>query len=176
MDKPITKAVKPKAKSKPKAASAKTYSNLSGGDASRLLSATYADTPEFGISDLKGWAKVLKVYDGDTIHIALIFKGDVYKLTCRILGIDTAELKTKNVKEKEHAVKARDRVISLTKDGLMWAHVMSSNDKYGRYLTKIYTDSTEAQSVSDILIAEGLAYAYDGKTKKKFEEWYEAAE
>jgi endonuclease YncB( thermonuclease family) len=53
---------------------------------------------------------------------------------------------------------------------------MSSNDKYGRYLTKIYTDSTEAQSVSDILIAEGLAYAYDGKTKKKFEEWYEAAE
>lgn len=147
------------------------YSNLSDVQVTNLLNATYKDTQEFTITNLKGWSKIVNVYDGDTVHIAIYFKDEIYKITCRILGIDTAELKTKNIREKEHAVKTKNRVIELTNDKLVWVNIVNSNDKYGRYLTKIYLDDTETRSISDILISEGLAYKYDGKTKKRFDDW-----
>lgn len=43
-------------------------------------------------------------------------------------------------------------------------------DKYGRVLIKIYDD--DYNCINDLLVREGLAYKYDGGTKKKFEEWF----
>ena len=61
--------------------------------------------------NLKG--KVTKVYDGDTVHIVLPVFGGMYRWTCRIEGVDTPEIKSKNESEKEKAVIARNALSEL---------------------------------------------------------------
>ena len=51
---------------------------------------------------------MVKVYDGDTITIAAKIEETIYKFPVRLVGIDTAEMATKNPTEKEAAVLTRD--------------------------------------------------------------------
>ena len=90
---------------------------------------TYLKSVEFDVKTVKSYipeinyGKVVKVYDGDTITIVTpLFNGDVspksklYKFNVRILGIDTPELKTKNVGEKELGIKAKNALSDLILD------------------------------------------------------------
>ena len=59
---------------------------------------------------------VIKVYDGDTITIAAKLPYDaspLYRLSVRLNGIDTPEIKGKNDDEKEAAKNARDALANL---------------------------------------------------------------
>jgi endonuclease YncB( thermonuclease family) len=143
-----------------------------------LLNATYKNTLDFSIRDKRTWAKVVKAYDGDSCHIAFFIDDKKFRISCRVYGIDTPEIRTDNLREKEYAYKARDRFSELTtnpayNDGLIWVHIHNnSDDKYGRYLTAFYTDDTEEFSIDKILISENLGYEYYGKTKREFDEWH----
>ena len=73
-----------------------------------LLETGSLDTPLFTLEGRNCKAKCVKCYDADTIHIVIYYGNQLQRFVCRLLGIDSAEIKTSNLLEKEHAIKARD--------------------------------------------------------------------
>lgn len=108
---------------------------------------------------------ILKVIDGDTILINVDDIPDVFgkEVAVRIRGVDTPEMRTKNPKEKELALKAKDRLGFLLRGKVEIKN--ASRDKYFRLLADVYVDG---QSVAEILIREGYARPYDGGKKEKW--------
>lgn len=82
-------------------------------------------------------AKVVKVYDADTIHIVFPVFGKLMKFKTRFIGIDSAEIRSKNPDEKIHAKKARDILKSKIHDKLVRVEC-GEFDKYGRLLVKVF--------------------------------------
>jgi len=111
-------------------------------------------------------AKVIDVYDGDscTILIDLGFNLTL-KEKCRLYGIDTPELRSNNLQEKELAKKARDylKELVLNKTVTIETH---KEGKYGRYLVNLYIGNI---LINDMLVAEGYAKPYYGG---KRESWF----
>jgi endonuclease YncB( thermonuclease family) len=150
-----------------------------------LLSKTKKNTPYF--CDIKGnfVGKCVSVYDGDTINIVFnpfsIKTDHIYRFRTRLLGIDTPEIKTKNLKEKEKALLVRQYLRDLILDKIIFIKC-EGFDKYGRLLAYIYTESYShcdivnndnnlkmggmLNSVNQMLINKDYAYLYDGGTKK----------
>ena len=94
-------------------------------------------TPKFSLKGQSHIAKCVKCYDADSIHVVILLH-DVYtKFNCRLLGIDTAELRTKDMEERAFAIKSRDFLRELVLDKLV---VISCDnfDKYGRLLINLY--------------------------------------
>ncbi|NUN05875.1 MAG: thermonuclease family protein [Bdellovibrio sp.] len=109
--------------------------------------------------------EVLKNYDGDTLTVnipnvpALIGK----KISVRVHGIDTPEVKTKNQCEKEAGRMARNLVTSTLKNAKSIELHNVQRDKYFRILADVMVDG---RSLKDVLLKNNLAYAYDGGTKQ----------
>lgn len=138
----------------------------------------YEDVDEYKFSGQNFWGKCVKVYDGDTLHCAFFIEDKPYRFRVRFSGIDTAELRSKdqdpNIREQEvkHAEKARDRLIELIGDDLIYLRCEEKqDDKYQRILAKVYKDDKSLVSFNEQLVAEGLAYEYDGGTRRTFREW-----
>lgn len=114
-------------------------------------------------------AKVVSVYDGDTIKVIFPLKDTFYKWNCRLTGIDTPELRTKNTNEKKFGYEVRD----ILKEKILNKIVnirCGDFDKYGRLLTEVFfLDSNN--SVNDWLIENKYAFSYDGGTKQCWEEY-----
>ena len=113
---------------------------------------------------------VTSVYDGDTLTVQVPYIPDVFgkDLSVRIAGIDTPEMRstcaTKEQRdhEKALAIRARDVVIAMVASGHRVTLTNLDRDKYFRMLASVYVDG---RSVSDELIAQGLAVPYSGDTK-----------
>ena len=111
------------------------------------------------------YGKVIKVYDGDTITIAtrLSGKGTIYKFSVRLLGIDTPEMKSKVPANKKVAVLAKNALKTLIYGQVV--HLKEVDyDKYGRILAEVYF---EGRKLSEWMIEQRFAVAYDGGTKSK---------
>lgn len=113
-------------------------------------------------------------YDGDTVtfnipNVHPLFGKDI---SVRLLGIDTAEIKGKNDCEKTAARTTQRLVESLLKNAKQIDLENVQRDKYFRILADVKVDG---KSVSQLLIKNGLAVAYDGGTKKKIN-WCAVAE
>ena len=114
--------------------------------------------------------QVIKVYDGDTITIASKLPYDaspLYRLSVRLNGIDTPEIKGKNDDEKEAAKAARNALSNLIYGKQIRLENIKS-EKYGRILADVYLNQLH---INDWLIRERYAVAYDGGTKKSPESW-----
>ena len=85
-------------------------------------------------------------------------------MSIRILGIDTPEIRGKCSKEKELALKAR---VFANKAFRSANKIEFKNLQWGKYggrlLSDVYLDD---KLYSKMIIDEGLARPYDGKTKK----------
>ena len=148
------------------------------------------NTPEFNLAGVKTYARVVSAYDADTIKVVIPIFGSHYKFSVRLMGIDTCEMKAKNEKNKEVAVKARNRLYELITGGkqieqlwkkkdvektldenvtIVWLHCLEF-DKWGRVLANVYLGEQATKSLSEILIEEKLAYPYMGETKLTEEE------
>ena len=125
-------------------------------------------TPLFTLSGLQTDVKCVKCYDADTIHIVMHLNNSLQRFVCRLVGIDSAEIKSKNAKEKEAAIKARDYLKEMILDKLINVEC-GKFDKYGRLLITIFYND---MNVNEHLVEKNYAYKYDGKTKKEFDEWY----
>lgn len=130
----------------------------------------WEDTVEFTFP-IKG-GKVIKVYDADTITIASKLPYDespLYRLSVRLNGIDTPEIKGKGIsdEEKESAKSARDFVHNLIFNKYVRLENIES-EKYGRILADVYIDDIH---LNEVLIKERYAVKYDGGTKKKPTSW-----
>jgi endonuclease YncB( thermonuclease family) len=139
-------------------------------------------TPELSLNGLKTFGRIVDIYDGDTVKIILPVFGSYYKFTIRLNGIDTCEIKNKNIELKEYGIKVKNRLFELITDikpdnlkleiknildietYIVWVECLQS-DKYGRILANIYKTKEDIKSLSQILLDEKLAYKYEGKTK-----------
>jgi len=108
---------------------------------------------------------VKKVVDGDTLDadIDLGFN-TLVRRRLRVTGIDTPESRTKDLKEKEMGLKAKKLVADAVKSADVVIVKSYGEDKYGRVLVDLFCDK---ENIAEKLIAEGLAWRYDGGTKDK---------
>ena len=122
--------------------------------------------------------EITKVLDGDTIDVLIDLGFDLYKKErVRIAGVDTPEKRTRDLEEKALGIDAtnwlKDKLegaISGDDDLVIRTELVGGVGKYGRLLGWLYI-GTEELSLNEQMIAEGLAWEYDGGTKKKdFEE------
>ncbi len=108
-------------------------------------------------------ATVLSNYDGDTFKVVLdMGLGVSMEASCRLLGLDTPEMKSKLKAEKALAIKAKARLNELFGDGQVVLHSTKKPDLYGRILVLAYKGEV---CVNEVLVKEGLALPYDGGTK-----------
>lgn len=116
------------------------------------------------------YGKVTDVYDGDTIKVCFPFIGQMIKWNCRLTGIDTPELRTKNEKEKKKGYEVRDALREKILNQMVYVHC-EKFDKYGRLLTRVHTleeNEEEGECVNDWLVSEGHALVYDGGAKQSW--------
>lgn len=130
----------------------------------------WEDTVEFTFPITGG--RVIKVYDADTITIASKLPYDqspIYRLSVRLNGIDTPEIKGKTVsdEEKEAAKVARDYVSNLVLNKFVKLENIQS-EKYGRILADVFIGDIH---LNKLLINERYAVKYDGGAKKKPNSW-----
>lgn len=125
--------------------------------------------PIFSFNGIKTIARVIKVYDGDTLTIVFPFNDNIIKCSCRLLGIDTPEIRSKNKKEKEYAIKARNRIRELTiKEDKYIYVIFGKNDKYGRPLISAFLDEEYKINIAKILLDENYGKVYWGGKKEKW--------
>ena len=121
---------------------------------------------EFGFEGETKEAKVVDVYDGDTCKVVFPVLRKLYKFNCRIQGVDTPEIRTRDLAEKEFGKKVRDELRKKILNKVVAIHC-GDFDKYGRLLIDIQCKN-ENQNISKWLIDNDYAFAYDGGTKKKW--------
>ena len=87
-------------------------------------------------------AKMLRVIDGDTLEvdIDLGFKTILRKKKLRLSGIDTPELRSKDITERARAKEAKQFVESLIKPGdtIMIRTFRDRTGKYGRCIATVW--------------------------------------
>lgn len=135
-------------------------------------------TPKFTLEGKILEGKVVSVYDGDTVNIVLPLNSDskdvsdmkLCKFSCRLSGIDTPELRTRNEEEKKFGYEVRDKLREKVLNKVVSVQC-EEFDKYGRLLVIILiTENNLILNVNNWLIENGYAKIYDGGTKSK---WFE---
>jgi endonuclease YncB( thermonuclease family) len=117
-------------------------------------------------------AKVVSVYDGDTIKAIFPLNGVLYKWNCRLSGVDTPEIRTRNEREKKYGYIVRDKLREQILDQVVNVEC-GELDKYGRLLVTVYKGE---QDMNRWLIDNDYAFAYDGGTKRSWEDFLISAE
>tara|TARA_Y100000741_G_scaffold360232_1_gene342156 strand:+ start:2839 stop:3324 length:486 start_codon:yes stop_codon:yes gene_type:complete len=110
------------------------------------------------------YAKVIKVYDGDTITIATKINPldcQYYRFSVRLAHIDCPEIKSKDNNEKTYAIKAKTELEKIILNEYVNLKILKS-DKYGRLLAEVIYKN---KSINDWMLANNLAVFYDGKKK-----------
>lgn len=163
-------------------------------DLVRELSACDATAIEkFSFAGQSFYTRILDVFDGDSFRIVVRVNGAMFHVMTRLLGIDTAEITSKNTLEKARAVAARDYALSwaLQKPVAFTSkkHIKRALadtpaivfvkclefDRYGRVLVHVYRTRDDAgPSLNEQMIAAGHAVAYEGD--KKVHDWGKLAE
>ena len=116
-------------------------------------------------------AKVLKVYDGDTITIGAWYDNGWKRFSVRVYGVDCAEIRGGTVDTKEQAQKAKKFVTELILNKVVGIEVLNNKvyhgsklvEKYGRLLANITTPNGD--DLGKLLCDAGLAKPYFGGTK-----------
>jgi endonuclease YncB( thermonuclease family) len=127
------------------------------------------NAPPFTLNGVQLECKVVDVYDGDTITIIFPFYGNYYKDKCRLFGIDTPEVRTKNLEEKAAGLNAKEWL----KQKILYKTVIidfKGKGKYGRLMGDVYEKNNNV-SINTELIQKGMAYSYDGGKKKAYGSW-----
>ena len=125
--------------------------------------------PDVILQHQKVRARVIDVYDGDTVTV-VFFIGDVpVKYKIRLIGIDTPEIRMAKGKmkiEKIAAKKCRDFLKALIQDHIVDI-LIHRWDKYGgRLVGDVYMDLNT--NISNLMINNGYGVPYDGGTKHKW--------
>ena len=154
------------------------------------------NTSKFSLNKLFTDARVVDIYDGDTCTCIIPLFDSCYQFTIRLADIDTCEIKSKNIENKQLALEARKLLCQLISDDFNnidcnitrkeLSHKLNEKsyiiklkcgefDKYGRLLGLLYNkdalvDISIDESFNHIMINKKLAYQYEGKTKLTEEE------
>lgn len=118
-------------------------------------------------------ALCIDVYDADSatfvVDCGFYIK---HEIKTRFMKIDTPELRTRNNKEKELAIEARDyvRKMILDKEVMIKTYLNRREEnkkgKFGRYLVDVFLDT--GAYLNSMLITKGYAVYYDGGKREKW--------
>ena len=110
----------------------------------------------------------IRAYDGDTCTLSWVdHHGNNVRSSCRLRGIDTPEVRSSSEKEKELALRAKQRL-----EGVVVGEFVTirnpGREKYNRILAELETEAIG--SVKDYMLAEPtLCRPYEGGTKHSWE-------
>ena len=128
------------------------------------------DAPFFTLQGHECIGKIVKVYDADTVHILMEVFGTLYRWKCRIMHVDTPELRTRDENEKKHGYMAKEALSNLILNKTVNVKCFKF-DMYGRVLVELTLknedDSSEIR-IHEWLLENGHAHRYEGKTKEKW--------
>ncbi len=142
-------------------------------DSSYLLSIDFSSIPVFSFAGMTVKARILEVYDGDTITAGFLFMNMPVKIKLRMFGYDSPEIKPlRGIPNRDLCIKcahkARDTVIELTNGKIVTISFMGEGitDKYGRQIGKVYLEN--GLCVNDFMVQNKLGKPYDGGKKSEF--------
>jgi len=105
-------------------------------------------------------AIVEKIVDGDTINMSIDLGFRIWiKANCRLYGINTPELNSKDEDERNRAKQAVSHLSELVTVGERYNIISHELDKYGRPLVTILKNGVE-DSVNNIMVQSGHAVKY----------------
>lgn len=111
-------------------------------------------------------AEVTRVVDGDTIDAFIDLGFDMHsKQRVRLYGINTPEVRTRNLEEKKAGLAASARLnelLNANKNRCVIRTSLDKKGKYGRVLGTIYVDDI---NINEMLLSEGHAKEYFGGKK-----------
>ena len=124
-------------------------------------------TPKWSFEGTSVTAKCVKVYDGDTATFVFVPypHSQPRSFSCRFVGYNSAEIRTKDVVEKTKGVAARDYLSSFILNQIVRLD-LGSFDKYGRILVHVYLHN--GFHVNDEMLRSGHGKSYDGTGLKLF--------
>lgn len=103
-------------------------------------------------------AKVIRVIDGDTVELDIDLGFTIHwKSSCRLYGINTPELNSKDKDEKLKALEAKNFLIQELPVGLDVVINSKKLDKYGRPLVEVMNNNI---NINQELLVLGLAKEY----------------
>lgn len=108
--------------------------------------------------------RIIKVYDADTITIAFYMDKILYRMSVRLNGIDTPEMKGKTTAEKDAAIIAKNKVSEMVLNKVVTLRNVKL-EKYGRLLADVYIGDLH---LNQYLLDNKYAVPYDGGTKEVF--------
>ena len=118
--------------------------------------------------------KVTRVVDGDTVDVVLDLGFSIdYRDRVRLMGIDTPESRTRNLKEKGLGLASKARLKELCtqhKGNLVLRTSKEGKGKFGRILGSLFPSGSDV-SLNDMLVTEGHARPYYGGSKDELGEW-----
>lgn len=124
-------------------------------------------------SSLVGPYEVIRVVDGDTIHVLL----DGQDTTVRFIGIDTPETVAQDRPIECFGPEASARTRELLAGQRVWLEydqVSGDTDRYGRTLAYIWLD--DERMVNEMLVREGFAEEYTYNEGYRHQQELRAAE
>lgn len=130
---------------------------------SRALRASTLDNTPVALPTGRVKGKVLQVYDGDTLWIALPLGQEVYRYRARMYGYNAPELKPHlDVEGREHeielAICAKKHLQELVGSALLDVECLGT-EKYGRLLVKLYDAQGECINDQMIQAKQGVLYS-----------------
>ena len=122
-----------------------------------------AHAKSFG--DFEG-AVYIRNYDGDTITFNLPGLHPIIgeKISIRVNGIDTPELKGNCEREKYDAKQGQQMVADILKDA---EQIVLRNMERGKYFRIAADVIVDGENLADMLVEAGVAIKYDGGKKSK---------
>ncbi|MCC9625623.1 thermonuclease family protein [Thalassospira sp. MA62] len=105
-------------------------------------------------------------YDGDTVYVAIPgLPNEIAKMSVRVRGVDTPEIRGKCESEKQLAYQARDYARKRLKSA---KSVQFCEPEWGRYGGRVVASvRIDGSALETELIENGLGRPYDGKTKRQ---------
>jgi len=106
-------------------------------------------------------AKLVRVVDGDTVDLDIDLGFHIHTHErVRLTGINTPELHSPLETERVKAKAAAEFLTTLLGGELVVKTSRDSQEKYGRFLARLY--STSGVCANDEMVKSGHAVAYDG--------------
>lgn len=130
----------------------------------QLKNVTDKSVKKFSFKNIFTICKCVNAYDGDTCRIVFPFNNQLVKITLRLYGYDSPEIRSSNPEEKQKALEAKEYLQKLILNKIIYAELMKF-DKYGRTLAKLYLDENKTQCINDMMLKHHHGKEYYGGTK-----------
>lgn len=137
------------------------------------------------MKDLKLPGKVTRVYDGDTVFVAVSYHNQIEEWSVRLSGINAPELKTEDLVERIEGYRCKKALEKLVLDKIVMVHTQGK-EKYGRLLGTLLVPARAGPvttsclcdlscpeghhwlNINDFMLQNTPCMPYDGKSKKQW--------